>query len=176
MDNTKHTANFLVSNFLIHKICLKPIYGLKTIHIAILRYIADSIDVTYKKTKKFQTKLYQSQIAKFTFLTRRTINKEIQFLIKKRFIKVVDKNIYLIGKVLYAWERRSHPQEVRTTITKLRSEKYVHTSNSSNFTNKHGFASVEKQSTSFKNKQQKQKRAAEPSPLFTELMKKKEPV
>ena len=77
MDNNKHTANFLATSFIGTNISLKKIYGIKNCHWAIIRYICDSIDKNYAKKKKFQTKIYQSQIAKFCMLSRKTVNKKL---------------------------------------------------------------------------------------------------
>lgn len=160
MDNTKHTANYLASRFFGSKISLKKIYNLKNCHWSIVRYICDSIDKNHKKTKKFETKLYQSQIAKFTFLSRKTINIEIQFLIKKRILQLNDNGAITIGKTLYACNLRLQDKEVLPNVTHLRSVTTGYISNSSNFTKKSNgssnhktqeshVSSVEKQSTTF---------------------------
>ena len=136
MDDTKHTANFLASYFLTSKNCLKPIYNLKAIHIAIIRYVCDSIDKNYSKRKKFENKIYQSQIAKYCFLSRKTINKEIQFLIKKRLLAYTKKNTFTVGKVLITCNRRLQGKDVSPMVTGARSVTQGYISNSSNSSNK----------------------------------------
>lgn len=160
MDDIKHTANYLASKFFGSKISLKTIYSLKTCHWAIIRYICDSIDKNYKKRKKFETKIYQSQIASFTYLNRKTVNIEIKHLIKKRLIKKTSKNTYTIGKVLYACNLRLHGKDVLPQVTTHRSVTSGNTSNSSNSSNSRKcssniekqkqFADVEGQTTSYK--------------------------
>lgn len=162
MDDIKHTANFLASSFFGTKLSLK--YKLKNIHWAIIRYLCDCIDKNYKIRKKFEIKIYQSQISKFTFLSRKTINKEIKFLIKKRIIKLIKKNVYCLGKLLYACNLRLQKKEVSPRVTDVRSVTVGYISNSSNSTNKSfplktnnqnqkaNLASVDNQSTSYQKK------------------------
>ena len=130
----KHTANYLASSFFGSNLSLR--YKLKTIHWAIIRYLCDCIDKNYKKTKKFEVTIYQSQIAKFIFSARETVNREIKVLVKKRILKPIKdkKNVYTLGKLLPACDIRSHPIEVCRNITPHRSVTLDHTSNSSNLT------------------------------------------
>jgi hypothetical protein len=166
MDNNKknaarqqnhHTADFLASTFLGSNISLKKIYGLKTLHWAIIRYLCDSIDKNYNKKHKFETKIYQSQIAKFTILSRKTINKEIQHLIKKRIFKYVGtgltsrRNTLTIGKTLIACNCRLQDKEVLPTVTSVRSVTQGYISNSSNITNyQNGSSNPKKADQQFK--------------------------
>jgi len=136
MNDTKHSANFLASRFLTSKICLKKIYNLKSCHVSIIRYICDSIDFNFSKRKKFENKIYQSQIAKFTFLSRKTVNIELQHLAKKRIIKYISKNTFTVGQTLIACNLRLQSKEVLRIVTRARSVTSGYTSNSSNFTNK----------------------------------------
>ena len=135
-ENSKSSANFLASLFLSSKRCTKKIYALKSHHVAIIRYVCDSIDKTHKKTRKFQTRLYQSQIAKYTFISRETVNRSIKHLIKKRLLRIVDKNTLSIGKILHTCDPQSQTQDVCSTVTRPRSVILSHTSNSSNITNR----------------------------------------
>jgi hypothetical protein len=160
MDSTEHTANFLASYFLGSNISRKKIYGLKSCHWAIIRYICDSIDKNYRKRKKLETKLYQSQIAKFTYLSRKTVNVELQYLIKKRILRYISKNKLTIGKVLIACNVRLQRKEVLPQVTKDRYVTSGYTSNSSNLSNarfskfedqkQKSFTGVENQTTSYK--------------------------
>jgi len=134
--NNNSSANFLASLFLSSKRCLKPIYGFKSYHIAIIRYICDSIDKTYRKTGKLQTRLYQSQIATYTFLSRKTVNESIKHLLKKRIIRLVDKSVISIGKVLLTCNPQLHGIDVSPTVTRHRYVTHGYTSNSSNITNR----------------------------------------
>ena len=97
---TIHTANYLVSKFLNSKRSLKKIYRLRNSHITILRYICDSIDMNFSKTKRHSTKIYQSQIATYSRNSERTVRQALKHLIKKRLIKTTGKSTYSIGKVL----------------------------------------------------------------------------
>lgn len=137
-NDNKHTANFLVSLFLSSKRSLKKIYGLRNSHITILRYICDSIDLNYKKRKKFETKLYQSQIGTFSRNSLRTVNSHIGYLIRKKFIICIDekKRLYTIGKVLTTYATIAYTLEVRKNRHEERSTQPLRISNSSNFTNK----------------------------------------
>lgn len=135
--DSKHNASFLASKFLMSKRSTKPIYKLTPTSISILRYVCDSIDIYYKKHKKFHTKLNQSQIAKYVWARRETICLHLTHLVKKRLLKYDPKTrVYSLGKIFTTCEINSHPIEVLDKLTGLRSVRISNTSNSSNITNK----------------------------------------
>ena len=168
MDNTQHTANYLSSRFLCSKISIEKKYAITCTNYAIIRYMCDSIDINNAKHKKYETKLYQSQIAKFTHLTRKTVNKALQHLFKIKLFKKVKspngklkKNTYTLGRLLPACNRRLQEKEVSPKVTDVRSVTLGYTSNSSYITNnskRHPFkhqkqkpaAGVETQTTAHK--------------------------
>jgi len=133
-----HTANYLASKFLNSKRSLKKVYGLNASHITILRYICDSIDMNYSKRKQFNTKLYQSQISKYSRNSLRTTNNHIGYLIKKRLIVCIDtkKRIYSIGKVLEIYATIAYPIEVRNGCVPHRSTQPLRISNALNVINR----------------------------------------
>jgi hypothetical protein len=166
-SDNQHKANFLASLFLSSNISLKEKYGIKDHHIAIIRYLCDSIDRTHAKTKKFETKIYQSQIARFARCSRKTVNIELQHLLRIKIFKIAKKpdgtkkkNTYTLSTLLPACYLRLQKKEVSPLVTKARSVTQGYTSNSSNFTNKEKqslaflnhtpVASVENQTTSYK--------------------------
>lgn len=112
----KYTANYLASSFLLSRRSLKKIYKLTATSIAILRYVCDSIDLNFKKNKKFETKLHQSQIAKFVHSSRKTVNQHLLVLISKKLLKYDNENYILsCGQVLISCGQvlnRSQRQEV----------------------------------------------------------------
>lgn len=186
-NDNKHTASFLASIFLMSKHSLKKLYSLNIGGIAILRYICDSIDLNFKKRKKFETKLYQAQIAKFCRCSLTFVKEQIKHLLKKRLLKYdAKKRSFKIGKVLSAWALRAYTKEVAATRLEVRSSRVAATSYSSNFTNskagstnhkkqiksteQSAISNVEKQSTSFdKSKEGRQERG---SALLEEYMQK----
>lgn len=102
MHNNKHTANFLASSFLKSKRSLKKIYNLDPFCISILRYVCDSIDINHKKSKKFETKISQMQIAKHCWMSKRKVKYSVRNLTKKRLLKYLDHKagILTLGKIL----------------------------------------------------------------------------
>lgn len=124
-----HTANFIVSSFLKSKRCLNKLYNLSAPAIAILRYICDSIDLTFSKTKKFSAKLYHEQIAEYNFCTRKTVSNHIHALIKARLLKHDAPNhTYYLGNALIAWVKitrgTSCAPRVKITRTQDRGKNY----------------------------------------------------
>jgi hypothetical protein len=81
-----HTATYSVSSFLSSKKCLDPVYNLNTYAVLILRYIADSIDKTYAKTKCFEAKLYLSQISKYCFCSKNSVIRSVKLLMDKNLL------------------------------------------------------------------------------------------
>lgn len=166
MDNIKHTAHFLVSVFINSKHSLKKIYNLDIYDIAILRYIGDSIDLSFKSKKSFLTKIYQPQIATYCRCSLRKAKNSIKKLCQKRLIIYEGKKcIFKLGKILFAYARRAYMKDVGTLRPSDRSRHMVPTSNSSNLTNSNSrsatvhksqknekktvFASPESQTTSY---------------------------
>jgi len=164
----KDDANFMAATFLGSKRSLKKVYGLKCHHLAILRYICDSIDKSKKKSKKLETRLYLSQIVKFTHASRSTVIRSIQHLIKKRLLKLSTKSTYTVGIILHMSVTVTLTKEVCHRDTYQRSVSQGHLSNFTNITkggksypqvqnssnrdpdNHAGLTSVEQQSTSYK--------------------------
>lgn len=138
VKGTNHTANFLVSSFLMSNRCLKPIYRLNSYATAILRYICDSMDIQFKKTRSLHTRLYHSQIAAHSFCSIDTVKRALNLLISKRLLsKVKDKKCtFTIGKILTIWGCQHYPLEVVLIAPFDRSRAISTTSNSSNITNK----------------------------------------
>lgn len=134
---SKHTANFLVSHFLSSKRSLKKIYGLRISHISILRYICDSIDINYSKRKQFNTKLYQTQISKFSRNSERTVRDGLNHLIKKRLIAKVEQNKskYTVGIVLIKAATIAGRIDTGKNCIEDRYRQPLPISNSSNITN-----------------------------------------
>jgi hypothetical protein len=142
----------------------KKIYGLNPTAIAILRYIADSIDLS----KSDSTRLYKSQIAKQNHTSVTTVWRAIVLLRKKRMIKYYPEIArFELGVVPLTYFKLNYPIEVVQVELPPRSSSNRTTSYSSNFTNKSsstshnenqdqkikkgsesGYASVENQSTS----------------------------
>ena len=115
MANKKknHTANHIISTFLMSNRSLKKIYKLNATRIALIRYICDSIDMNFNKRKSLSTKLYQTQIAKHCHLERRTAGDHLKIIIKKRFLNWNENtHIYTLGKVLSTWGDSPHQIEV----------------------------------------------------------------
>ena len=163
-DTPKHTANFLISYFLLSKRSLKKIYGLRNSHISILRYICDSIDMNYAKRKQFSAKLYQTQIAKYSRNSERTVRDALKHLVKKRLIAYCGKSKFTIGKILSIQAMVAGRIDTGNHCRQDRYRQPLPASNSSNLTNKskeknhksyeqkdkqNAHASVENQSTSF---------------------------
>ena len=147
--NIHHSANFLVSSFLLSQRSLKKIYNLNPTAIAILRYICDSIDLTYKKTKSFQTKLSQSQISEYCHCSLRTISTHIKLLTRKRFLIFNEETlVYKVGCTLFAYANSAYPLDIRKSCVPPRYTQNLRTSNVSNFSNSCS-ASVTSQTTSF---------------------------
>jgi len=135
-EKKDHTANFIVSRFLMSKYSRKEKYDLNLAKRGLLRYIGDCIDLTYKKHKRFQAKISQSQIATQNGVERKTINRLSKQLVKKKLLKFDDKRqIYSFGLVLIAYTKLVHPKEVSHFGIGLRSESFCPTSNSSNSSN-----------------------------------------
>lgn len=130
-----HTANYLASVFLGSKRCLKKIYDLNTYQIAIIRYLCDCMDKNYKKYKKLEIKISQNQIAIYTFTSRQLVNRNIKYLVKKRILIKLKKNVYSVGKVLIKCNGALHPLDVSRSVTDLRCVTEHYISNSSNYTN-----------------------------------------
>lgn len=157
-----HTANFIISRFLLSKYSRKKKYKLNIAKRGFIRYIADCIDLTFKKHKKFQAKLSQKQIATQNCVSLKTIWRLSKELVKARILKHDDKNqIYSLGRVLIAYVKMTQGKEVRQNDVGLRYTSKRRISNSSNITNtkklpsarkdekKSATADVEKQSNSF---------------------------
>ena len=161
-DDNRHKAAFLVSTFLMSKRSRKNMYNLNPTAIAILRYIADSIDLSRSNS----TKLCQNQIALQNGTSPTTVKRTIKFLVKKRLIKYVSRrNRFWLGIVFDRWVNLTYRQEVGQFDLSTRSRSNRPTSYSSNFTNtdgyarkgqkpkaqpESGYASVESQSTSYR--------------------------
>ena len=82
-----------------------------------------------------EIKISQNQIAIYTFTSRQLVNRNIKYLVKKRILIKLKKNVYSVGKVLIKCNGALHPLDVSRSVTDLRcvTERYI--SNSSNYTN-----------------------------------------
>lgn len=126
------TANFHISYFIMSGRSKKKIYNLQSYHVAILRYLCDCMDINYNRTKKLEIKIYQNQIAINSFITRQLVNRSIQYLIKKRLLIKVKKNVYSIGKVLIMCNAPLQSIDVSRSVTEHRYVTEHYTSKASN--------------------------------------------
>jgi hypothetical protein len=141
--------SYLVRTFLISKRAIKSVYKLNTTSCLILRYIADSIELsTTKLNNNLSKKLYYSQIARYCFCNPKTVERHIKKLKKKRLVSV-DNYRYSLGKVFLAWDFKSLEQEGGLKVPRTRRGTLSPLSNSSNLTNYVGYADITSQSTSF---------------------------
>lgn len=136
MSDQNHSANYIVSTFLLSKRSTKKIFRLNMARIGLLRYLCDSMDMAYKKIKKLATKLYQSQICRHCHIDRTNLTTHLKILIKKKFIKFDPiTKIYSLGLILLTWGKSPHSQDMRRNTSQVRYEVNHHTSYSSNITN-----------------------------------------
>ena len=139
-EKKEHTANFIVSRFFLSKYSRKKKYKLNLAKRGMIRYIADCIDLTFKKHKKFHAKLSQKQIATQNGVSLKTIWNLTKDLVSVNILKYDEKNqIYSFGRVLLAYVKITYPIEVRKNYVGLRSTSFLRTSNSSNITNNKPF-------------------------------------
>lgn len=138
MNNNKHRASYLVCSFLSSKRSLRDIYSLNSNHRLILYYLASSLDIAHSKTKKNSTVVFQSQIARYTGLSSRTVNRNFSHLIKKKLLTYLDDRHRQIGvgKVLLAYANLSHPLDVRQSDVDPRYTPNWRTTYASNKSNK----------------------------------------
>jgi len=145
-NDSNHTANFLVSSFLISKRSLKKVYDFNLGNIAILRYLADSIDLNFKKRKCLKTKLHQSQIAKYCHCDPKTVRVHVEVLVRKKLIKYNPKlSTFTLGNVLKAWGKITATKDIGKISPLDRCRENLPTSYSSNISNKTAYQNNEKQ-------------------------------
>lgn len=157
----EHTANFIISNFLLSKRRTKKVY--KKLNASVMgaaRYICDSIDLNFSKRKSLTTIIYQSQLAKFLCCTLKTVRAIIKKLIHFKIFNYDEKlHKFSLGALLRAWVKFTPAIEVGKNYPSDRSGYFLPLSKSSNITNKKPspnenqklspLADVSKQSTSY---------------------------
>lgn len=135
-EKREHTANYIISRFLMSKYSRKKKYKLNLAKRGFMRYVADCIDLTFKKHKRFQAKVTQKQIATQNCGGLKTVWRLSKSLIDKKIFKFDEKKqIYSFGIALLAYVKMTHPKEVRQNDVGLRSTSKRRTSNSSNSSN-----------------------------------------
>lgn len=144
MDDTRtakkekiaHSANHIISSFILSKRSTKSIYSLNPARIGILRYLCDSMDIACKRTRVLRTRLYLSQISKHCHIDRKNLSKHLKELVAKKLLRFDRiKHSYSLGKVLLIWGESPHSQDMGRFAPSVRYGANRPISNSSNSSN-----------------------------------------
>jgi hypothetical protein len=108
-DYTHDSAAYLLRIFLCSKYSLK--YKLEPTHLSIIRYIGDSIDISFATTGKKSTLLSYNQIALYARCSRSTVDRCIIKIKKFHILRITPnkgwKTKFSIGLMLTAYAQKN---------------------------------------------------------------------